>query len=136
MKSSLLISQYRSLFANPPQNVLKVGLLSWSKQDQRRQYSDLSSHYSHFIRQHSDTRSVGKKLLLSPTEATRTLRKHEATFDVDFTCPIKYYDVNYLSSNAPSEDRSAQAKLVGSVIFLFGVFDGYVLRNNCFGTYF
>lgn len=94
------------------------------QQQSRRSFNDLSLRAS-FIRQHSDNRNLSKKLLLSPTEATRTLRTHEATVDVDITCPIKYYDVNYLGSNTPPEDRSAQAKLIGSDIFMFGVFDGY-----------
>jgi hypothetical protein len=90
----------------------------------QRYFNDLSLRAS-FIRQHSDNRNLSKKLLLSPTEATRTLRTHEATVDVGITCPIKYYDVNYLGSNTPPEDRSAQAKLIGSDIFMFGVFDGH-----------
>ena len=98
------------------------------QQQSRRSFNDLSLRAS-FIRQHSDNRNLSKKLLLSPTEATRTLRTHEATIDVDITCPIKYYDVNYLASNTPPEDRSAQAKLIGSDIFMFGVFDGYIIES-------
>ena len=64
-------------------------------------------------------------LLLSPAEATRILRTNESTVDLESKCSIKYYDVNYLGANNPSEDRQAQAKYLNSDIYLFGVFDGH-----------
>ena len=64
-------------------------------------------------------------LLLSPTEASRILRTNESTVDVESKCPVKYYDVNYLGSNNPPEDRQAQAKFLYSDIYLFAVFDGH-----------
>lgn len=90
----------------------------------RHASSDLSLRAS-FIRQKSHNRPLSKKLLLSPSEATTTLRTHEETVDVESTCPIKYYDINYLGSNSPPEDRQAQAKLNLHDIYMFGVFDGY-----------
>ncbi len=78
-----------------------------------------------FIRQKSHNRALSKKLLLSPTEATKILRTNEETVDVDSSCPIKYYDINYLGSNSPPEDRQAQAKLALHDVYMFGVFDGH-----------
>jgi hypothetical protein len=69
--------------------------------------------------------SSSSTLLLSPAEASRILRTNESTVDVDTKCPIKYYDVNYLGSNNPPEDRQVQAKFLHSDIYLFGVFDGH-----------
>ena len=108
-------------------NLLKAKEVFCVTQSNKRFFNDLSLRAS-FIRQHSDNRILSKKLLLSPAEATQTLRTNEATVDVESTCAIKYYDVNYLGSNMPPEDRSAQAKLLNSDIFLFGVFDGLVTK--------
>ena len=83
-------------------------------------FSELS-----FTRQNSNNRiASSKKLLLSPSEASKILRTNEATVDIESKSPIKYYDVNYLGANSPPEDRQAQAKLLYSDIYLFGVFDG------------
>lgn len=92
---------------------------------QQRLFNELGLRAS-FVRQNSHTGPPSKKLLLSPTEATKILRTHEATVDVESNCAIKYYDVNYLGSNIPAEDRQAQAKLLSSDVYLFGVFDGYI----------
>jgi hypothetical protein len=72
----------------------------------------------------------GATLLLSPAEATKILRAHEATVDLEEKCSIKYYDVNYLGSNNPPEDRQTQAKYLHSDIYLFGVFDGHGGKNE------
>lgn len=53
------------------------------------------------------------------------MRTNESTVDVELKCPIKYYDVNYLGSNNPPEDRQAQAKFLYSDIYLFAVYDGH-----------
>ena len=64
-------------------------------------------------------------LLLSPAEASRILRTNESTVDIESKSPIKYYDVNYLGSNSPPEDRQVQAKCLHSDTYLFAVFDGH-----------
>ena len=64
-------------------------------------------------------------LLLSPAEASRILRTNESTVDIESKSSIKYYDVNYLGSNNPPEDRQAQAKCLHSDTYMFGVFDGH-----------
>jgi hypothetical protein len=73
----------------------------------------------------STSSASSSTLLLSPAEATRILRTNESTVDIESKCSIKYYDVNYLGANNPSEDRQAQAKYLNSDIYLFGVFDGH-----------
>jgi pyruvate dehydrogenase phosphatase len=64
-------------------------------------------------------------LLLSPSEATRMLRKNESTIDLESKCLIKFYEVNHLGANNPAEDRQAQAKCLSNDAYLFGVFDGH-----------
>ncbi len=38
---------------------------------------------------------------LSSHEATKILRTHEASIDLEGNCPVKYYEVNYLGANNP-----------------------------------
>ena len=38
---------------------------------------------------------------LSSHEATKILRTHEASIDLEANCPVKYYEVNYLGANNP-----------------------------------
>lgn len=38
---------------------------------------------------------------LSSGEATKILRTHEASIDLEGNCPVKYYEVNYLGANNP-----------------------------------
>lgn len=77
----------------------------------------------------SQNRSISGKtsstLILSPAEASRIVRANESTIDIETQCAIKYYDINYLGSNNPPEDRQTQAKFLHSDIYLFGVFDGH-----------
>ncbi|CAF0949056.1 unnamed protein product [Adineta ricciae] len=64
---------------------------------------------------------------LSSHEATKILRTHEASVTLEASCPVKYYQVNYLGANNPPEDRQAQARIQSSNsnTYLFGVFDGH-----------
>ena len=38
---------------------------------------------------------------LSSQEATKILRTHEASIDLEENCSVKYYEVNYLGANNP-----------------------------------
>jgi len=38
---------------------------------------------------------------LSSHEATKILRTHEASIDLEANCPVKYFEVNYLGANNP-----------------------------------
>jgi len=120
MKILLNSSKFKSLPLTILQNLHQNGLVFISK---RSIYEN--SIGASFIRQKSHNRALSKKLLLSPTEATKIIRTNEETVDVDSLCPIKYYDINYLPSNAPPEDRQAQAKLANHDVYMFGVFDGH-----------
>ncbi|CAF1386670.1 unnamed protein product [Rotaria sordida] len=71
--------------------------------------------------------TVEQEQRLSSQEATKILRTHEASIDLEVKCPVKYYEVNYLGANNPPEDRQAQARIGSndSSMYLFGVFDGH-----------
>lgn len=71
-------------------------------------YSKLSSCRQQIGYYHSD--SIGDDLpeenadeeqRLSSHEATKILRTHEASIDLEANCPVKYYEVNYLGANNP-----------------------------------
>lgn len=91
---------------------------------------NLQLQQQHSFKTSASQLSIGGKtssttLILSPAEATRILRAHESTVDIESKSAIKYYDINYLGANNPAEDRQTQAKFLHSDVYLFGVFDGH-----------
>jgi hypothetical protein len=73
-------------------------LLSLSK---KRLITPLAYYHSDSIEDNSPEENVHEEQRLSSNEATKILRTHEASIDLEANCPVKYYEVNYLGANNP-----------------------------------
>ncbi|CAF1232783.1 unnamed protein product [Adineta steineri] len=93
---------------------------------EKKQRGSFAYYHSDSIEEPPDE-PVYEEQRLSSYEATKILRTHEASIDLEANCPVKYYEVNYLGANNPPEDRQAQARIrsIDSYMYLFGVFDGH-----------
>ena len=58
-------------------------------------------YHSDSIDQNLPEENVQEEQRLSSQEATKILRTHEASIDLEANCPVKYYEVNYLGANNP-----------------------------------
>jgi hypothetical protein len=72
-------------------------LLSLSK----KRLITLAYYHSDSIEDNSPEDNVHEEQRLSSNEATKILRTHEASIDLEANCPVKYYEVNYLGANNP-----------------------------------
>ena len=91
-----------------------IGRLPWTRASFcSKRFTQLVSlivdHRSSFAcRYHSDSidqnlpeEPAQEEQRLSSQEATKILRTHEASIDLEARCPVKYYEVNYLGANNP-----------------------------------
>ena len=61
----------------------------------------LARYHSDSLEDNQSEEAPFEEQRLSSSEATKILRTHEASIDLEGNCPVKYYDVNYLGANNP-----------------------------------
>jgi hypothetical protein len=67
----------------------------------KKQIISLAYYHSDSIEENLHDDTVYEEQRLSSQEATKILRTHEASVDLEANCPVKYYEVNYLGANNP-----------------------------------
>ncbi len=66
-----------------------------------KQITPFAYYHSDSIGDDLPEETVHEEQRLSSHEATKILRAHEASVDLEPNCPVKYYEVNYLGANNP-----------------------------------
>jgi len=67
----------------------------------RKQITSFAYYHSDSIGDDVPEEKTHEEQRLSSHEATKILRTHEASIDLEADCPVKYYEVNYLGANNP-----------------------------------
>ena len=67
----------------------------------KERFTSVSSYHSDSIDNNLPEEPAEEEQRLSSQEATKILRTHEASIDLEANCPVKYYEVNYLGANNP-----------------------------------
>ena len=67
----------------------------------KERITTVSSYHSDSIDGNLPEEPAEEEQRLSSQEATKILRTHEASIDLEANCPVKYYEVNYLGANNP-----------------------------------
>jgi hypothetical protein len=67
----------------------------------KKQIISFAYYHSDSIEDNLPEENVYEAQRLSSQEATKILRTHEASIDLEPNCPVKYYEVNYLGANNP-----------------------------------
>ena len=62
---------------------------------------------------------------MTPAEVTKILTAKEFSHIMSSKGPVKYFDINTLDSNSPSEDSQAVGAISHKKGMLFGIFDGH-----------
>ena len=67
----------------------------------RKERISVVYYHSDSIEDNAHDEPPDEEQRLSSHEATKILRTHEASIDLEPNCPVKHYEVNYLGANNP-----------------------------------
>jgi hypothetical protein len=67
----------------------------------KKRLPSFAYYHSDSIEDNLPEETLFEEQRLSSHEATKILRTHEASIDLEANCPVKYYEVNYLGANNP-----------------------------------